>query len=356
MNEEQCKEMKKTTIAELQQPIQFEGYVIQYTLKKQKKRYLIWKGNMMYIFNKYHLKEMAKDIFKIPFGCAFSIETVVKDKCDVIKFKTNPNELILILDESSCILHTTFQKYTTDIRYLQHKEDECESKEQTLTSEEINELLEQHQGKWSNKEITDFFREIGKETLEKYKYTLLIRMISDWTNEEFIDCVYKDFCEEDLDDMSAFLGGKDDPTSEVIFVFGRDIVGAHRITDIYLKIYQKFNLVWSELARCLLSALACWELTSKDMFFCLILLDMFKTFDVAEIVTFLQFYATYEEEINEVVWSTLPDHIIDLFKKIVEGWDNKRILEMCEMIQAMWQWNSDEITSLKKVLLSNSFN
>ncbi|KAL7713511.1 PH domain-containing protein [Entamoeba marina] len=354
MSDAQHDELKKKTVAQIVKPYRFDGVVTHHGLKRPKKRYMIWKDGFVYLFEKQAQKETVKDIFEITKETTLFIETDSKEKHDIIKLRTSLSELALLCDDSTqSALLNAFHVYRAEIDEQQKnlaKESEPPKEPVALSSEEVNEKLEQHQGKWSGKEITDFFKQIGKPTLEKYLYTILIRMISEWSNDDFIQFAYKDFCEEDLEDMAAFLAGKEGCSEQTTFVFGRDVVGAHRIADIYIQIYKKYDLVWSELARCLLSALACWGLTSKDQFFGLVVLDIFKEFDVAETTTFLQFYASYEEEINEPSWSSLPTHVVELLKKVVEGWDEDKIKEMLKMIEATWQWKSDDVERLKDVL------
>ena len=76
--------------------------------------------------------------------------------------------------------------------------------------------------------------------------------------------------------------------------------------------------MWSELARCLLTALACWKLTVKDPFFTVLLCEVFKSFDLSEIVTFIHFYSDYEKDIGCQGWNTLPDYVQQFMKTFVK--------------------------------------
>ncbi|ELP90269.1 hypothetical protein EIN_503150, partial [Entamoeba invadens IP1] len=300
---ESSKEMK--LFSQVVRPYTLESSVLIYENKKWKKRYLLWKGMTLYLFDKKGTKEPSKEVYELGKDATMTIEADGKEKKNVIHFK-GISDFLILADETLPAIEAAFKTYKSEIEAEKRRAEAeaARAKEPVVLSlEELNEKLNAHVGKWTGADYKVFLKDIGKVTSDKYLYKILKRVVQDWSNQDFIDFFYKEFCEEDLEDTGSFLAGKDKDDEEVTFVFGKDVKGAMRITDIFKTIYKNYNLVWSEIARCLLASLASWELTSRDEVFQVIVFEMTKEFDVAEIVTFLHFYADFEEDSFVVTWS-----------------------------------------------------
>ncbi|BFU24722.1 hypothetical protein EHI8A_108230 [Entamoeba histolytica HM-1:IMSS-B] len=352
MSEARLEELRMKTISQINRPYYMEGNVTLFD-KKWKKRYLIWKGMVLYFYDKKGSKDITKEVYELSKDTTWNIEFDNKEKKNIIKLK-GKSEVIILVDETITLLENGYNQFKQDIE-TERKRIEIEQskmKEPILLNwEEVEKRINIKQGKWNSKEVQTLLKELGQITTEKYLYDILCKILNGWNEQEFIDFFYKEYCEEDLEDMGSFLAGSNKDNTTIQFVFGNDEKGAHFIANIYKKIYKQYELVWSEIARCLLVSLASWKLTSKDKMFQIITLDLFNLFETAEIVTFLHFYADYEEELNICLWCSLPEHIQFYLKEITNGWKKDQINSLISMITLMWSWKSDDIEHLKHILI-----
>mgnify|MGYP004559747213 CR=1 FL=1 len=186
-------------------------------------------------------------------------------------------------------------------------------KEVSLTREQLEAKLTEHTAAWEPQEAVEFLRRLDKATLEALLPVAVSRMAARWPEDVFIDAFYRDFCGEDLEDFGAVLAG------EGGFVFGRTEEGARKVARLYQTIVAKYDLVWSELARGLLAALASWQVRGDEPFFAALAGDVLARFDAAEAATFLRFWQEYERDCGTVDWSTLPAPVRTLLKRLGRG-------------------------------------
>ena len=356
-------EQHEIKISQIPEPYELEGTITIFS-KHWKKRHLIFKNNKAYCFDKKNSKKPAKEYLELTKDTIVLEETNEKEKKQIFKFKSNI-DLIVMKDDITNHLREKVNKLKHDyeIKKKRLEEEKMKSREQhvILSWEVIQQKISTYNS--VHKHSTDYqaksqalksvFKEIGKESFEKYLIQILKETISTWKEEEVIEFFYKDVCEEDLEELGNYLGNRNKETNEIEFVFGNDEHGGHFIANVYKSIYKKYNLVWSELSRCLLVCIALWEMRSNSVLFETITLDLFEDFSMAQIVTFLHFYSDYEHEINVFHWCDLPEHIVTYLKKITWKYTKDQITSFISMITTMWNWETDRINKLKEHLLSN---
>ena len=350
-------------ISQIQQPYDLEGTITIFS-KHWKKRYVIFKNNKLYCFDKKNSKKPMKETIDITKDTVIIEEMNEKEKKEIFKFKTNHHELIVLKDDIVSQLQQRVIMLKTEHENQMKKleEEKLKTKQQhtAMTWEAIQEKISNYTTtmKYSDDfelkttTLKSLFKEMGKDTFYRYMIQILQLTVDNFTATEFVDFFYKEFCEEDLEELGNFLGKKNEEKNEIEFVFGNDEKGAHKIAEIYHLIYTKYHLVWSELARCLLVSIALWGIKSDTEMFQIITLDMFQHFSMAEIVTFLHFYSDYENETETKKWYDIPDHIVVYMKKVTNGYSKEQLAAFISMITTMWNWDSENINRLMDALMN----
>ena len=195
-----------------------------------------------------------------------------------------------------------------------------------LPWEQVKQRIDAENGNWDINKIKDFLVTLGKPTCDQYLYTIMHLVLENWKDEEIASFLWQDFCDGALEDLeSVFAGQQGDPTvavdaegnhlqeNDTVFVLGRDEKGAQRLANVYHWVMTKEEFNWSEVTRCVLSAIANWRLKTDEVFFRVFVVQIIKDWSASEIAAFVNYVASYAKKNELESWEGLPQHVRDFF-------------------------------------------
>ncbi|KAL7713970.1 Pleckstrin [Entamoeba marina] len=240
-----------------------------------------------------------------------------------------------------------------------------------LPWKQVQERISSEEGQWDSTKIKDFMVTLGKVTCDQYLYSIMQKVLSSWEDADIAAFWWEDFCDGDLEDLETVVAGvQGDSTvavnasgeplqaNETVFVLGRDEKGAIRLANIYHWVTKREEFNWSEVTRCILSAIANWGLHTDEVFFEVFVNEIVKSWSASEIAAFVSYVAT---------WENWPPHVVTFFKKFVKEFiyfytmilidlDYQRIgmlkrkKSFINIVTVMWDWSKESIQRLHNVL------
>ncbi|BFU23049.1 hypothetical protein EHI8A_061090 [Entamoeba histolytica HM-1:IMSS-B] len=357
MSEGINEESKTLTLAQIQRPFLMDGNVVVF-VKKWKKRYVVWKDDKLFFFEKNYGKEVPKEVFIMSSDTTMTTEIEQKEKKSIVRFKGVSGEIMILADESISFIEMAFKLFKSNLG-CEKKKEEIEKLKVTQKEPEENKIPPWEEiknkinikSKINGKELQSLFKELGKTVTEYYFYSIVKEIINQWNDDEIIEFGYQQFCEEDLEDFGSLFGGRDNSSTEIQFVLGTNEENILRLLEIYMKIYKQFKLEWSELTKCLLVSMACWELFSNTELFNFIIVYLSKQFDIYQLLTFLHLYCEFESDLKLPLWHLFPSHIELLFKSICSSWTLEQKNLLISIIDDTWEWTKQQIDTLKSLLI-----
>lgn len=232
-----------------------------------------------------------------------------------------------------------------------------------LAWNEVLQRIQAEEGNWDSSKIKEFMVTLGKITCDQYLYSIMQMVLEQWKDEEIAAFWWEDFCDGDLEDLETVVAGlQGDSTvavgpdgnhlgqNETVFVLGRNENGAKRLANIYQWIVKREEFNWSEVTRCVLSAISNWGLKTDEIFFEVFVNEIVKQWSASEIAAFVSYIATYAKKNEAVSWENWPDHVVRFFKKMSSDWDAEKKKSFLNIVTVMWDWPKESIQTLSEVL------
>ena len=238
-----------------------------------------------------------------------------------------------------------------------------EASNTALPWSEVCAKINAEQGKWDATKIKDFMVTLGKVTCDQYLYSIMKLVLSNWQDADIAAFWWEDFCDGDLEDLETVVAGlQGDSTvavnndgqplgpNETVFVLGRDETGARRLASIYKWVANKEEFNWSEVTRCILSAISNWQLKTSEPFFEVFVNEIVKTWSASEIAAFISYVSTYAKKNEDQAWENWPPHVVHFFKQLSQDWDSEKKKSFINIVTVMWDWPKESIQRLNSVL------
>ena len=232
-----------------------------------------------------------------------------------------------------------------------------------LAWNEVQQRINAEENNWQPSKIKEFMVTLGKVTCDQYLYSIMKMVLSNWPDDKIAEFWWDDFCDGDLEDLETVVAGlqgdstvaigsdgKNLPANETVFVLGRDENGAKRLANIYQWIVKKEEFNWSEVTRCVLSAISNWGLKTDEIFFEVFVNEIVKNWSASEIAAFVSYIATYAKKNETTAWENWPEHVVRFFKKMSAEWDAEKKKSFLNIVTVMWDWPKESIQRLNSVL------
>nr|BAN39037.1 pleckstrin homology (PH) domain containing protein [Entamoeba histolytica] len=240
---------------------------------------------------------------------------------------------------------------------------ETESTSVPLPWAQVQQRIQAEEGHWDPAKIKEFMVTLGKVTCDQYLYAIMNMVLSNWQDDAIAAFWWDDFCDGDLEDLETVVAGlqgdstvaigsdgKNLPPNETVFVLGRDENGAKRLANIYQWVVKREEFNWSEVTRCVLSAIGNWGLKTSEPFFEVFVNEIVKNWSASEIAAFVSYIATYAKKNEDVAWENWPPHVVTFFKKMSADWDAEKKKSFLNIVTVMWDWPKESIQRLNNVL------
>ncbi|ELP84478.1 pleckstrin, putative [Entamoeba invadens IP1] len=259
---------------------------------------------------------------------------------------------------------TTQQSQTTPITTTQGNAPSSNDPLATpLPWQQVQQRIQAEEGKWDPAKIKEFMVTLGKVTCDQYLYSIMQAVLSTWQDDVIAAFWWDDFCDGDLEDLETVVAGmQGDSTvavgtdgknlgpNETVFVLGRDENGAKRLASIYQWVVKREEFNWSEVTRCVLSAVGNWGLKTYEPFLEVFVNQIIKNWSASEIAAFVSYIASYARKNEDQAWETWPPHVITFFKKMSSEWDAEKKKSFLNIVTVMWDWPKESIQRLNSVL------
>ena len=217
-----------------------------------------------------------------------------------------------------------------------------------LAWNEVQQRINAEENNWQPSKIKEFMVTLGKVTCDQYLYSIMKMVLSNWPDDKIAEFWWDDFCDGDLEDLETVVAGlqgdstvaigsdgKNLPANETVFVLGRDENGAKRLANIYQWIVKKEEFNWSEVTRCVLSAISHWGLKTDEIFFEVFVNEIVKNWSASEIAAFVSYIATYAKKNETTAWENWPEHVVRFFKKMSAEWDAEKKKSFLNIVTVM---------------------
>jgi len=232
-----------------------------------------------------------------------------------------------------------------------------------LPWDQVLKRIDAEEDHWDPAKIKEFMVELGKVTCDQYLYSIMQKVLAKWTDENIAQFWWDDFCDGELEDLETVVAGLQGdstvavgtdgtnlPANETVFVLGRDEKGAQRLAKIYQWVVKREDFNWSEVTRCVLSAIGNWGLKTSEPFFEVFVNEIVKTWSASEIAAFVSYIATYAKKNEDEQWENWPPHVVKFFKDMTREWDDEKKKSFLNIVTVMWDWPKESIQKLSNVL------
>ncbi|ELP94593.1 hypothetical protein EIN_497530 [Entamoeba invadens IP1] len=363
--------LKTKPLSQIKRPFLMDGSVTVMFKKRWKKRYLVWKNSYIIFFDKNSQNEKPKDVIELKGTTTMNVEYDAKEKKNVVKFKSDPDEFWVLADETVPFLEMGFQAFKNGlevkekerikieeeekikIEAIKQKEEEVSKVEEV--KKKMNDFLSTCK-KMDKYQLEKLLKLLGKNNSEYYFYTIMEEATKQWDDADFIKFGYQQMCDEDLDDFASFIGGKEIFDDQIHLLLGTDDEGIIHAADLILRIAKEFKVEWSELVKGVFVAFTCWGFNSSDKRLRVFLSILTAPFTPDEVFAFLSFYKDYEVDCGLSDWGELSEDIQSIFLVVSKNWTKEETEHFCEMAQKCWGWQNDVICRMKTLLLDKNFN
>ena len=364
MNEQHQMALMNQKLGKLSKPFHIEENVQIQIEDKWHKRYVIWKNDVLYFYkNSKNYNDTPLHVIWLTEDTRLSVDVSAKEKKTVVKFMfAEGGEVKLMAGKASKEFEKAFDKCKKEIRekLAQQKSvgdifkmSEAKPVQNTQNKYLIPwNLLEnkiRQRGKMNGKELTEFMQEIGEKSGIEHFYDIMKVATETWSDDEYIEFGYKQFCESDIYAFINMMAGQN-KNGQTIYAFGDDVESVNKMMCIFLKLSDCEQWDFIEYVKYMLVCISVWNVKSDSETFRFIISYLLSTYGAVEVATIMKFIGDYESDIGMVEWKSFPDHFKLLLKDMNMRWENNQKNEFADILERCWGWNTNEIAQLRECL------